>query len=83
MKPRITNYLLGLVGFTALLVCCALLPLISTWATHYAPVLVYTAFFLIMMLVGAFLNKGVTQLSHDWTDWRHTKSTIPADTTDD
>ena len=79
MKPRITNYLLGLVGFVALLVCCALLPLISAWATHYAPVLVYPVFFLIMMLTGALLNKGFTQLGNDWADWRHTKTT----TTDD
>jgi len=79
MKPRITNYLLGLVGFVALLVCCALLPLISAWATHYPPVLIYTVFFLIMMLTGALLNKGFTQLGNDWADWRHTKTT----TTDD
>ena len=79
MKPRITNSLLGLVGLTARLVCCALLPLISTWATHYAPVLIYTVFFLIMMLTGALLNKGFTQLGNDWADWRHTKTT----TTDD
>ena len=79
MKPRITNYLLGLVGFVALLVCCALLPLISAWATHYPPVLIYTVFFLIMMLTGALLNKGFTKLGNDWADWRHTKTT----TTDD
>ena len=79
MKPRITNYLLGLVGFVALLVCCALLPLISAWATHSPPVLIYTVFFLIMMLTGALLNKGFTQLGNDWADWRHTKTT----TTDD
>lgn len=70
MNSRIANYLLGACGLIFLLISCSFLPQLSAWATLYPAIWVYSAFFLVMMLVGALLNKGFSQISEDWKAWR-------------
>lgn len=70
VKTRIINHVLGLVGATLLIVCCAFIPTIAVWAALYSPVWVYLGLFIVMMVAGALLNKGIEQIRTDFQIWR-------------
>ena len=59
-KDLIQGFICGLIGLAGLICVCLNMTKFGMWAATYSSFWVYFALFIVMMIIGSLLNKGVS-----------------------